>query len=141
MTSEPAIGAGAPVTRLHPPHLFDMSVLGYAQISVAEPGRLAFLSGQVAGAPGADLPPELASQADIVATNLKTTLESLGASASDVVFIRLYVVNATPDRWQLALTPLRATFAAGQPSVTAIGVQSLSSPLYQLEVEMVVRVP
>ena len=71
MSSEPTKDAAASVTRLHPSYLFDMSVRGFAQISVAEPGRLAFLSGQVAGAPDGDTPPDLASQAAIVATNLK----------------------------------------------------------------------
>ena len=142
MSADATNDAAVSVTRLHPSFLFDMSARGFAQISIAEPGRLAFLSGQVAGAPeGENMPPDLASQACIVAAQLKKALSELGASASDVVMVRLYVVNATTDRFQQALAPLRDTFSGGNPSITTIGVQALFAPDYQLEVEMVVRVP
>lgn len=87
------------------------------------------------------MPLDLTSQANIVAANLKKVLTELGASANDVVMLRLYVVNATTDRFQQALTALRDTFSGGKPSITAIGVQALYTADNQLEVEMVVRVP
>ena len=142
MSSESPKAAAARVAHHNPSFLWDMSAGGFAQISVAEPGRLAFLSGQVAGAPdGAPMPPNLIAQAHIVAANLKKALTELGASPDDVVMVRLYVVNATTDRFQQALTALRETFNGGKPSITTIGVQALYTPDYQLEVEMVVRVP
>lgn len=142
MSSQLPKAVAAPVTHHHPSFLFDMSALGFAQINVAEPGRLAFLSGQVAGAPdGEPMPSDLPSQAHIVAANLKKALAELGATANDVVMVRLYVVNATTERFQQAITPLRETFSGGQPSITTIGVQALYTPGYQLEVEMVVRAP
>ncbi len=141
MSSESLNTAAASVTHHNPPFLFDMSAGGFAQISVTEPGRLAFLSGQVAGAPGEHMPPDLTSQARIVAANIIKTLTELGASANDIVMVRLYVVNATTDRFQQALAPLRETFNGGKPSITTIGVQALYTPGYQLEVELVVRVP
>lgn len=142
MSSEPPNAAAPTVTHLNPPFLWDMSAGGFAQMSVAEPGRLAFLSGQVAGAPnGEQMPPDLASQAHIVAAHLKETLTELGSSANDVVMVRLYVVNGTTDRFQQALSALRDTLSGGKPSITTIGVQSLYNTEYQLEVEMVVRVP
>ena len=142
MSSETSNETAALVTHHNPPHLWDMSAGGFAQISVAQPGRLAFLSGQVAGAPdGEHMPPDLASQAHIVAAQLNKTLTGLGASANDIVMVRLYVVNATTERFQQALGALRDTFVGGKPSITTIGVQALYTPGYQLEVEMVVRVP
>ncbi|WP_426442149.1 RidA family protein [Bradyrhizobium genosp. P] len=142
MSSESPKAAAAQVAHHNPSFLWDMSAGGVAQISVAESGRLAFLSGQVAGAPdGAPMLPDLTAQAHIVAANLKKALIELGASPDDVVMVRLYVVNATTDRFQQALTALRDTFNGGKPSVTTIGVQALYTPDYQLEVEMVVRVP
>lgn len=142
MSSERSNAAAASVTHFNPTFLFDMSAGGFSQISMTEPGRLAFLSGQVAGAPdGENMPADLASQAHIVAAHLKKALTELGASANDVVMVRLYVVNATTDRFQQALAPLREAFNGGKPSITTIGVQALYTPDYQLEVEMVVRVP
>ena len=137
-----ANAATAPVTHSNPPFLWDMSARGWSQISVAEPGRLAFLSGQVAGGPdGEHIPPDLASQAHLIVANLKKALTELGASPNDVVMVRLYVVNATTERFQQALMPLRETFSGGKPSITALSVQALYTPEYQLEVEIVVRVP
>ena len=142
MSSEPSNAAAVSVTHHNPSFLWDMSAGGFAQMSLAEAGRFAFLSGQVAGAPDAqDMPPDLSSQAIIVAANLKRMLVELGASANDIVMVRVYVVNATTDRFQQALTALRDTFSGGKPSITTIGVQALYTPGYQLEVEMVVRVP
>lgn len=142
MSSEPP-KAAARVAHHNPSFIWNMSAGGFAQISVAEPGRLAFLSGQVAGAPdgAASIPLDLAGQAHIVSANLKKVLTELGASPDDVVMVRLYVVNATTDRFQQALTALKDTFTGGKPSITTIGVQALYTPAYQLEVEMVVRLP
>ena len=41
-----------PVSRRNPPTMWDMASRGWSHISVAEPGRLAFLSGQIAVTPG-----------------------------------------------------------------------------------------
>ena len=141
-TTDPGTVVGAPVVHLNPASLFDMSRVGYAQFSVAEPGRLAFVSGQVAGYPGeGPMPSDLAAQAEIVAANLKTALAELGATPNDVVMVRVYVVNATPDRFGEVMPTLARTFSGGQPSITTVGVQALFAPDCQLEVEMVVRVP
>jgi hypothetical protein len=40
----------ASVSRLNPPTMWHMASLGFSHISIAEPGRLAFLSGQIVGA-------------------------------------------------------------------------------------------
>lgn len=141
MSSESKKAAATPITHHNPSFIFDMSPLGFAQISVAEPGRLAFLSGQVAGGPGEHMPPDLPSQAQIVGANLKKALTELGASANDVVMVRVYVVNATTERFRQVFTGLGDTFSGGTPSITTIGVQALFVPGCQLEIEMVVRVP
>ena len=53
-----------PVSRRNPPAMWDMASLGWSQISVAEPGRLAFLSGQIAATAGREgVPEDLAGQA------------------------------------------------------------------------------
>ena len=135
--------AGPHVTRRNPPTLWDMAANGYSQISVAEPGRLAFLSGQIAGAPseGGALPRDVAGQAPLVAASLAAALDELGASPRDVVMLRVYVVDATTDRFLEAMAPIKEMLGGEMPSVTTIGVQALFTPELQLEVEMVVRVP
>ncbi|WP_242138783.1 Rid family hydrolase [Sphingomonas sp. TREG-RG-20F-R18-01] len=134
--------ASASVSRRNPPTMWDMASLGYSHISVAEPGRLAFLSGQIAAAPGIDaVPDDLAEQATIATSSLAAALKELEATAHDIVMVRVYVVNATTEAFGQALVPLRALFGDAMPSITTIGVQALYRPEIKVEIEMVVRLP
>ena len=75
-----------PITRMNPPTLPDAGSIGYSQISVVEPGRLAFISGQVAvHADGSPAPDDLAGQAKLAAENVRKALEAAGAAPGDIV--------------------------------------------------------
>lgn len=142
MATEPPSANRPPVERLNPAALLDSTSLGLSQISVAEPGRLAFVSGQTAtprdrGA----IPPTLAEQSRVVARNLQAALAALSASPRDVTMLRVNVVDATTERFEEAWAPIRDMLAGERPSMTGIGVQALWTPELQLEVEMVVRLP
>ena len=130
------------VSRRNPPTMWNMASLGWSQISVAESGRLAFLSGQIAGAPGSDdVPEDIASQAKLATASLAAALKELEASSQDIVFLRVYVVNATSEAFGQALAPLRELVGDAMPSITTIGVQALYKPEIKVEIEMVVRLP
>jgi enamine deaminase RidA (YjgF/YER057c/UK114 family) len=131
-----------PLTRLNPPTLPDAGAAGYSQITIMEPGRLAFISGQVAWGPdGAPVPATLAQQADVVVKNANAALDAAGASSADLVMVRAYVIDLTPERLQELLPYLHALFEGTQPSVTCIGVAALAARDLQLEIEMIVRLP
>ena len=131
-----------PVIRHNPSTMLDATAIGNSQISVAEAGRLAFIAGQTATPrDGGPVPRDLASQARIVATQLTAALQELKASPHDVIAFRMYVVDATTDRFEEAWSPIHEMLDGEMPSGTAIGVQALWTPELQLEVEMVVRVP
>ena len=94
------------VSRRNPPTMWDMASLGYSHISIAEPGRLAFLSGQIAVTPGGQgMPDDLAGQAKLSTASLAAALKDLEATAQDIVMLRVYVVNATTELFGQALTP------------------------------------
>lgn len=134
--------ASASVSRRNPPTMWDMASLGYSHISVAEPGRLAFLSGQIAVTPGsAEVPEDIAGQAKLAAASLAAALKDLGASAQDIVMLRVYAVNATSEAFGQAVTPIRELLGDAMPSITTIGVQALYKPEIKVEIEMVVRLP
>ena len=131
-----------PITRLNPQSLPNAAEMGYSQISIAEPGRMAFISGQVAWQPGnAPVPNSLSDQMKIVSTNARTALKAIGAAPSDIVMARVYVVDLTPDRLDAVMPAFLATFEGAQPSVTGIGVAALAGPDLQVEMELIVRVP
>jgi enamine deaminase RidA (YjgF/YER057c/UK114 family) len=115
----------ASVSRRNPATMWDMASLGYSHISIAEPGRLAFLSGQIAAAPGMeDVPDDLAGQAKLATSSLAAALENLEATVQDIVMLRVYVVNATGEAFGQAITPLRELPGDTMPSITTIGVQA-----------------
>ncbi|MBP1887644.1 RidA family protein [Sinorhizobium mexicanum] len=130
------------LTRLNPPALPDAAALGYSQITTVEPGRLAFVSGQVAWRPdGKPAPDGLAEQAELVVANAKAALDAIGASPEDLVMVRVYMVDLTPGRIEELMPYLSALFDGAQPSLTGVGVAALAAPDLQLEMEMIVRLP
>lgn len=131
------------MTRLNPKGLPDAAALGYSQISIVEtPGRIAYVSGQVAvRADGAEVPENLAEQTAIAAANAQSALEALGATPEDIAILRCFVVDLTPKAMEEAYPPLMAFLNGAQPSLTGIGVASLAAPELKIELEMTVRVP
>jgi enamine deaminase RidA (YjgF/YER057c/UK114 family) len=130
------------ISRMNPPSLPNAGAMGYSQISVVEPGRMAYVSGQVAWRPNGEPAPELlGEQMDIVGLNAKAALDALGATTNDIVLTRLYVVNLTPARMDEVMPPFMQFLAGAQPSVTGVGVSALAAPDLQVEMELVVRLP
>lgn len=130
------------LVRLNPPTLPDVSAIGYSQITVVEPGRMAFVSGQVARrADGGTAPTELAEQVALAAANARAAFKALGASVEDLVLVRVYMVDLTPERLGRAMPPLLALFGGARPSLTGVGVAALAEPDLQVEIELVVRLP
>ena len=126
------------IKKLNPPSLPDAGPLGYAQVVSASPGKMVFVSGQVAvSADGAPVPPDLADQLPIVLRNLVNALEAAGASPKDVVSLRIYVVDLDPERIAGLMAPVVALFDGQAPALTGIGVSALASPEFKLEIEAI----
>lgn len=133
---------GPTIARLNPPSLPDAGATGYSQITIAEPGRLAFISGQVAWpADGGPTPTDLGEQAALAMSNAAAALAAIGASPEHLVMTRAYLVDMTSERIGVVWPHLAAFLKGTQPSLTAIGVAALAAPDLQLEFEMIVRLP
>lgn len=131
----------ASIDRMNPPALPDASKVGYSQISIAHPGPLAFVSGQVAWcADGALAPASLAEQTDIVTRNLQGALAALQATTDDIVQMRIYVTDLRDETQEVVMRGILRFLDGAQPSLTGIGVDALAGPDLQIEVEMVVQV-
>lgn len=130
------------IVRLNPPTLPNAGEMGYSQISIVEPGRMAYISGQVAWRPNGEAVPEsLAEQLRIVLENVRAALAAVGAGPHDVVIARIYVVDLTPERLEEIMPGFLTAFEGAQPCVTGVGVQALAAPDLQVEMELVVRLP
>ncbi len=128
------------IERINPSTLPNSAQIGYSQISVVEPGRMAYISGQVALPPdGAPIPADLVGQMNVVVKNAKAALNALGANPDDIVIARCYVTNLTPQRLEQAMPTLLKFFDGAKPSLTGVGVAALASPEFQVELELTVR--
>ncbi len=128
--------------RLNPASMPDAGQMGYSQITTVEPGRLAFISGQVAWrADGATPPDSLEEQTRLVCANAKTALEAIGASTQDLAMVRVYMTDLTPERLEAAFPIVVEWFDGAAPSLTGVGVAALAGVGLQIEMEMTVRLP
>ena len=130
------------IVRLNPSTLPNAGEMGYSQISIVEPGRMAFISGQVAWQPGGETAPDnLAEQMHLVSKNARSALSAVHAKPEDVVMARIYVTDLTTERLEQLMPAFLETFDGAQPCVTGIGVQALAAPELQVELELIVRIP
>jgi enamine deaminase RidA (YjgF/YER057c/UK114 family) len=126
------------IEKLNPPSLPDAGPLGYSQVVIAAPGRMAFISGQVAvSVDGTPVPTDLADQLTIVLRNLGHALAGAGATPANVVSLRIYVVDLDPDRIGALMAPITAMFGGQAQALTGIGVAALASPELKLEIDAV----
>ena len=130
------------ITRLNPTTMPNSVQIGYSQISIVEPGRMAYISGQVATlSTGAPAPSDLVSQMEIVVANAKAALTVLGAGPEDIVIARCFMTDLTPERLEQVFPPLLDLFDGAIPCVTGVGVAALAGPDLQVELELTVRLP
>lgn len=126
--------------RMNPDTLPDAGKVGYSQITIANPGRLAFVSGQVAwDANGSAVPETLESQTKQVVANLGEALRALDAGNRDIVQMRVYMTELNDETMDIAMTQIVDFLDGEQPSLTGIGVAALAGPDLKIEIEMVVQ--
>jgi enamine deaminase RidA (YjgF/YER057c/UK114 family) len=116
----------------------------YTQAVAAKPGTIIWLSGQVA----VNSKGELVGKGDLKAQvtqaweNVRLALAGSGATFQDVVKVTTYVVNYKPSmRDDLRAARLKFMGDAKPPAATLVGVQSLASDdwLVEIEVTAVIR--
>jgi enamine deaminase RidA (YjgF/YER057c/UK114 family) len=117
----------------------------YRQVVTAKPGTMVWVSGQIAQNEKGELVGrgDVKAQADQVWENVRRALAAGGATFKDVVKVTTYVVNYQPSmRDDLRAARLRAMGAdTPPPAATLVGVQSLASEDWLIEIEAVAVVP
>jgi enamine deaminase RidA (YjgF/YER057c/UK114 family) len=117
---------------------------GYTHVvSVEDPGKMIFVSGQVAVDKEGKLvgAGDLGAQTRQAAANLKAALEAAGATTTDIVKLNSYIVNYKPSDYA-AFREARAALAAGgnPPASTLIGVAALAVEGLLVELEAIAMV-
>ena len=137
-TSQPAVFALS-----NPEGLYDPSANAYSHVAeVSTAAKLLYIAGQGGEDPAGTLSPDFAEQARQALLNLRTALESRGASLADVFKLTLLIVDHSEAR--LALWVAAANAAWGQlskPTCTLIPVPRLALDGMQIEVDAVAALP
>jgi enamine deaminase RidA (YjgF/YER057c/UK114 family) len=117
---------------------------GYTHVIATKPGKMIFISGQVAMDAQGQLvgKDDLRAQTKQVFENLKTALAASGATFDDVVKITWYVKGYNPQQLTI-LRDVRDMYVKKEapPASTLVGVTSLFQADYLLEVDAVAVVP
>ena len=130
------------ITRMNPPTLPNAAEMGYSQISIVEPGRMAYVSGQVAWRPnGEPVPADLVEQTRIAAANAKAALDALDATPDDIAILRCFMTDLNPETLEQVLPPILEMFDGAMPSITGVGVAALAAADLKIELELTVRLP
>jgi enamine deaminase RidA (YjgF/YER057c/UK114 family) len=132
----------ATIRRLNPPELGDPP--GYSQVVEVTAGRIIFISGQTAlDREGAVVGRnDFSAQADQVFRNLSAALHSVGATASNLVKLTVFVrdmanlaaYREVRNRFLATVTPPAA------PAITLIEVSKLYGPDFLIEIEAVAAI-
>ncbi|MDC0712527.1 RidA family protein [Stigmatella sp. ncwal1] len=125
---------------VNPPSLYNSVQYGFSHAALQRGGQTLHLAGQVAWDPQGVLvgPGDLARQTRQVMDNLKAVLASVGARPTDLVRLRTYVVNHTPDKLGIVLNEIKAFYEGAEPAPnTYIGVAALALPELLVEIEAI----
>lgn len=125
-------------TRINPETLYDALGYGFSHATLQDGGKTIHLAGQVAWDAECNVigAGDLAAQTRQALANLKEVLGAAGATPADVVRLRTYVVNHTPDKLGVVLPEIGAFYGDAVPAPnTFIGVSCLALPDFMIEIE------
>lgn len=124
-------------TSLNPRTLFNSLQYGFSQIVVAEGQRTVYFSGQVAWDENQNIvgKNDLRAQVWQSLRNVETAVTTAGATLSDIVALRIYIVQSWMDKTAPVSEGLKAFFPNDPPATTWIGVFGLARPEFLIEVE------
>ena len=124
--------------QVNPPSVFRSLDHGFPQAVATSGKRTLYVSGQTAWDAHRQLVGEsdLAAQARQAFLNLRAVVEASGATLSDVVSLRIYVVNYRPENAEAVGKAFREFFSSeAAPATTWLGVAALADPGFLIEVE------
>lgn len=121
-----------------------MKPLGmYTQVTVAQGGSIAFISGQVSTDANGKVVGvgDIQMQAVQVFENLKLALGGIGATFDDVIKFTIYIVDLSQER-RKAVMDVRGRYISHKnpPAATMIGVDQLVEKELLVEIEAVVAI-
>ena len=125
---------------INPPELFPSLQYGFSQIVTSTGGKTVYLSGQVAWNANRQIvgAGDLGIQTRAALKNIATALTIAGGSITDVVSMRIYIVEDVLAEDHHVGAALREFFPPEHaPATTWIGVRALANKDFLVEIEAV----
>lgn len=123
---------------INPNQLFDSRQYGFSQIVISNPGKLVFISDQVAWDNKLNIvgQNDLAMQTQKSIDNLKVAIEAAGGTLENIVMLRIYKVNYQKEDGPIINKILKDTFGIqNPPASTWISVEGLANEEFMMEIE------
>jgi enamine deaminase RidA (YjgF/YER057c/UK114 family) len=123
---------------LNPDSLFSSLPHGFSQLVTATGGKSVFISGQTAWDAQKQLigGADLAQQTRQALRNILAAVKAAGGTLTDVVALRLYIVNYQGEQASVIGDALREFFPEeSRPASTWIGVSALAVKDFLIEIE------
>lgn len=123
---------------INPKTLFDSRQHGFSQVVVSNPGKMVFISGQVAWDENLNIvgKNDLAKQTEKSIENLRIAVESAGGNLEDIVMLRIYKVNYQSGDGSIISQVLINNFGTeNPPTSTWINVKGLANEEFMIEIE------
>lgn len=133
-----AAGANRHRHPVNPETMYASVPFGFSHAVLQTGGRTLHLAGQVAWDSQCQVvgAGDLAAQTRQALANLRQVLACAGATPADVVRLRTYVVNHSPDKLGPDCAEIAAFYGDAAPAAnTFIGVQALALPDFLIEIE------
>lgn len=128
---------------INPESLYGSVQYGFSHATRSSGGTLIHCAGQVAWDKAYNIvgAGDLGAQARQALKNIETVLAEAGATKADIVRLRTYVVNHTPDKLEPVGAALGEFWGDIAPAAnTWIGVQALALPDFLIEIEVTAQV-
>jgi enamine deaminase RidA (YjgF/YER057c/UK114 family) len=123
---------------INPDSLFPSLEHGFSQIVAASGGKTIYISGQTAWDAQKQIigGTDLAQQARQALRNIRVAVEAAGGTLTDVVALRIYIVNYRPEQADAIGRSLQEFFPEeNRPASTWIGVTTLAVRDFLIEIE------
>lgn len=122
---------------IQPKNLFESAPYGFSQVVACSGQRLVYCAGQTANDKDLNFigAGDFKVQLEASLENVRIALAAAGAEPTDVVSIRTYVVDYTPEHLDTVGSVMNEFFGDDLPASTLIGVQALALPHFLCEVE------
>lgn len=125
------------INSINPPSLFNSRQFGFSQIVISNPGKLVYISGQVAWDENMNMVGKnnFIKQTEKSLENVITAIEAVGGTTANIVILRIYKVNYQPEDGEIITRVLKEKFGNYPPASSWINVKGLANPDFMIEIE------